>query len=109
MVEQTGSPALNSQHRLIDKNKQTALLSSATTTKLYTCLESLFILKSDFFGENPRACFSFNWEHCVSKYDMVGLKRLQQICCKMVLDNNAMGGGGMNRNALWVDGERAIL
>lgn len=28
---------------------------------------------------------------------------------QMVLDNNAMGGGGMNHNALWVDGERAIL
>lgn len=28
---------------------------------------------------------------------------------QMVQDNNAMGGGGMNRNALWVDCERAIL
>lgn len=28
---------------------------------------------------------------------------------QMVLDNNAMGGGGMNHNALWVDCERAIL
>jgi len=78
LVDQTGSPALNSQQRLIDKKKQTAF--SASKTKLYTCsLESQLILKA---LEKIREQDSASTGNSVSKYVPVGLKRLQQICCK---------------------------